>query len=755
MEIKQNLHKKFVRIAHLSDLHFSSSCGAETKYRSVETALINLKPDVIVVTGDIADNIEISLKDSALDKSFQNAKSYLETICSNCGVKKNNLFVVPGNHDFRYAGFLKKKGNKQIFLAHFSDYTNSKFIEEINLVVGCFDSNTTDYKMNFATGKVLKDEFDSFNRNIVEWQKKPSFYNAKKIVLLHHHPVPVYRKEAAKGVLDREGFLLLENGATFMREMLKNGIKLIFHGHQHHRGIAKVHYPVGGDITSKIGIISAGSIGKMTDGENSFNIIDYYHNGKAEVNYFIARGEGTYDNNNENSILLFSYEEARLEYFHACQPLMLTTAKSTFTNYAISHKTGDLNIRTQYKGWRSTRESLNQINTSLYSKSGVFSEIPKYQDKDVAGHYQIEWVPQDLTDKGKQSGVIKFTPPLGTQPIDADAEVKIPNAIFFTKEDRLAVTQGKSELEFVSRIVEQIYPERLIMNVQFPPEFQMDTPPRIEAVNKQDESITLEETEYCSKYFHYFPSEKKAYFAIDYPLLGNKYKIVWGLPSEDNVKIDGISIGSLAKAKEIKTRLLNLTPEDSDSDTISSILKNISDSITQLISRSTKKTDNKLEVNILVYTKDIGSLIYVAHYCPDQIKPSYSDIWQWRVLNGYPVVGLAHKRKDVSFKLFPEKPVPPLAQYIRKPPCKGVEHLTAIVAIPLMYPFKSNNVVGILEIASCSRFSGLFSLDSSNKEGLATKLALQDPLERARFLTLCCGAIDIDLGEDLKAIEAE
>ena len=57
-----------------------------------------------------------------------------------------------------------------------------------------------------------------------------NFYESNKILLLHHHPMPIFRSEYNSDLLD--SFLSLKNSATLIRESIKNNIRLILHGHK-------------------------------------------------------------------------------------------------------------------------------------------------------------------------------------------------------------------------------------------------------------------------------------------------------------------------------------------------------------------------------------------------------------------------------------------------------------------------------------------------------------------------------------------
>src|SRR5208337_2829288 len=185
----------FVRIAHLSDLHLSIYEGDFNPLDAVKADLVNHKPHLIIVTGDIADNLgKLDLKNS-----LTKAKSYLELLCKDCGLDlKQHLFVVPGNHDYRFKGILGFwKRYPDIFKEIFVDYNKTRFISDLNLFIGCFDSNTTNQKINLANGQVLRDEFINFNNSITECKDKfgLQFEGATRVALLHHHPMPIHRSE--------------------------------------------------------------------------------------------------------------------------------------------------------------------------------------------------------------------------------------------------------------------------------------------------------------------------------------------------------------------------------------------------------------------------------------------------------------------------------------------------------------------------------------------------------------------------------
>jgi len=740
------MEKNFIRIAHLSDLHFSTS-NDTAHYDAVKSDIssLNSKPDVVVVTGDIADNIDMRLNISSLRKSFDLAKTFLESLCKRCGIEpKERLFIVPGNHDYRYMGIWNKKGHMNEFKYFFKDYFQHKYIEDLDLLVGCFDSNTTNSKINFATGEVITEEFNRFNEFKNCLHGKPA--STKKIALLHHHPMPIYRAEVTGRPfsLDREEFLLLKNSGTFMREMLKNNVRLIFHGHKHHRGVSKASFPVSADTFRNIGIISAASIGKITDNEYSFNIVDFFDDGSVTVDFWIRRGEGTYEREGGSPFILFDSEEARLFRFQDLKSKAPSIAKRITFVCKISDS-GKIEEHIFFDNWVSNQDPLEQFDVQIVSSTGVFpDEPPKFTEiKPVS--QQIECKLNGSPENGVQKAVIVFNPPLNKEPISAKLERNVPNAISFFKEDRLAATERTSDKEIVYRALKNYVAEQMTLIVQFPPGFKPINP----QVWVKDSVGKLQSKEryYCQKYFCYSELLNCSFVRINYPLFQNEYGIIWDLPLESQIKATGISPSKLGKAEEIKKRLLSIASTEKGKDRIRDCLAKIFREIMQLKFLSTKDADNRLEVCVVAYDKSIGKLRYVAHFCRGGIRWSNSSILDWTIVNGQPVAGMAFKMNEVALMFFPIAPSAAASQYLRRSPCEFStnEYFTAFVAIPLAYPSGSKNVVGVLELASCSNTSVLLKLDDGDDISKMAKKATLLHIAETNFLKYICEALEINI----------
>src|SRR4029077_11565684 len=131
-------HNDFLSIAHISDLHFKLQTAVdESHLAALRRAVKDENVDMLVVTGDIADNpigdILASLWDQPnrletimslfapkeaifnnwqnnLTTTFQTARSFLEGVCSDGNISNDCFFVVPGNHDMKIQGLVSIKG---------------------------------------------------------------------------------------------------------------------------------------------------------------------------------------------------------------------------------------------------------------------------------------------------------------------------------------------------------------------------------------------------------------------------------------------------------------------------------------------------------------------------------------------------------------------------------------------------------------------------------------------------------------------
>jgi len=269
---------KKVTILHISDLHFTSDTDIKRVPISALVAdVLKFKKDIdlIICTGDLTHNpLTEAFSDDHHKSSMKKVRSFLESLCTLCKLDpRKRLFVVPGNHDYRIQGLFRRKASVARFHEYFDVYFRNCFVPEHELLIYSFDSNTADAALNFATGLIDQDDLVKFQDKMHLWSEAEpeKFASATKIVLLHHHPMPISETET-RAVIDGEEFLLLKNAGTFMKEMIKERIDLILHGHKHFIGYSQARFPLVNGFHD-LGVVAAGSAGQVYNGIYSYNLV--------------------------------------------------------------------------------------------------------------------------------------------------------------------------------------------------------------------------------------------------------------------------------------------------------------------------------------------------------------------------------------------------------------------------------------------------------------------------------------------------
>lgn len=181
-------------IAHISDLHVGALAFQEKLLNKAINEINDLKPDVIIVTGDITEN--------GYYMEFERAAGYLEKI-------ENPILVVPGNHDARHVG-------DQFFGELIKNRFNPLELEKKGLKIIGLDSSEPDLdygKVGRAQQKYLEMELENAQKDL------------HKIIALHHHIIPVPKTGRERNVLSDAGDIL--------QSIIDGGANLVLSGHKH------------------------------------------------------------------------------------------------------------------------------------------------------------------------------------------------------------------------------------------------------------------------------------------------------------------------------------------------------------------------------------------------------------------------------------------------------------------------------------------------------------------------------------------
>lgn len=297
-----------LRLLHISDLHFLSTHqwppldGNEpwaSRLLALRDDVKSMRPDLIAVTGDIADNNAWEAAEGDLRLAWRNALTFLGDLCSVAHLDpEHRLFVVPGNHDVKVLGnisrstirklnghwalragrrallfglgmaaaALKAKDlldearlNKLIgdavlerlqvdggdFRKIFAPHVRSRAVDDLQVCVFCVDSNApADPTLNFAQGIVTAAEGRALQSAASEMEERLNsrYATFDKIVLVHHHPMPMPHLGPG-GVTDSDAFNLLRNANAFLGACVQLRADVVLHGHKHVGGASLVALP--------------------------------------------------------------------------------------------------------------------------------------------------------------------------------------------------------------------------------------------------------------------------------------------------------------------------------------------------------------------------------------------------------------------------------------------------------------------------------------------------------------------------------
>lgn len=180
-----------ITIAHISDFHIGSYYFVENLMETAVEELNQLKPDKIVVTGD--------LTSEGFREEYRRVRAYLDRL------ECRDLVVVPGNHDSRHVGYL-----------HFEDLIGPRHgvHKQHGVTIVATDSTEPD----LDSGRIGRERY----RWLHESFSDPDDF---KIFVLHHHLLPVPGTGRERNIVYDAGDVL--------QVLLEVNVDLVLTGHKH------------------------------------------------------------------------------------------------------------------------------------------------------------------------------------------------------------------------------------------------------------------------------------------------------------------------------------------------------------------------------------------------------------------------------------------------------------------------------------------------------------------------------------------
>lgn len=231
-----------MEIVQLSDIHVGAQFR-EAVFDQVIEELNSLKPDVVIITGD--------LTNEGLKEQYEKCKTLISKI------NVDRIIAISGNHDYRNTGYL-----------HFKKYFPFQTINELSDDV---------VLITIGTARPDRDEGEVGHRQTLWLERTMKKYKKRiKILAMHHHLIGIPDTGS-----DR---LTIIDAGDVLRATLDSDVDLVLCGHKHRPWLWDFN---------KLLIANAGSVSsERVRGffENSYNIIKI-ENRNISIDLKIVGGE--------------------------------------------------------------------------------------------------------------------------------------------------------------------------------------------------------------------------------------------------------------------------------------------------------------------------------------------------------------------------------------------------------------------------------------------------------------------------------
>jgi len=315
-------------ILHLSDIHFATGTN-RTRYgwklekgdnaspgvSTLSGALLNAIGDrnigLIAVSGDITY--------VAAESEFDQANTLLYTLFGRFGIGKDNVVVVPGNHDIKWTNDSPYEDESEVafapaeateayrsFVARlFGFQPNSalsmgrRFILPGGMVLDwcCVNSSALEQGRHFLAGMGrVQGQALADVSNVLGWKR--SKCTGLRVLMLHHHLVLTENYEDASEY--SKGFGVAIDATRVQREAAEDGVSLVLHGHRHRSflwrsGVYNLpEQPGSASHLGDLNIIGGGSVGARASGlKNAFNLIEVNPQ-YVRIEVFLSERQGAF-----------------------------------------------------------------------------------------------------------------------------------------------------------------------------------------------------------------------------------------------------------------------------------------------------------------------------------------------------------------------------------------------------------------------------------------------------------------------------
>ncbi|MGY4514476.1 metallophosphoesterase family protein [Lysobacter sp. HA18] len=227
-------------VVQISDLHFGRVDPALLE--PLRRAIVDIKPDVLVVSGDLTQR--------ARNAQFEEARDYLATL-------PGPQIVVPGNHDIPYYDVARRFLSPLTrFHRYITDVEMPTFVDDEIAVVGVNTARSLTFKggrINVDQVREIEQRFHGLPENVTR-------------IVVTHHPFDVPAGGDEEDVLGR--------APMAMSEFAKAEVDVFMSGHLHHSNVGTTahRYRIAGFQALVVQAGTATST-RERDEANAFNVL--------------------------------------------------------------------------------------------------------------------------------------------------------------------------------------------------------------------------------------------------------------------------------------------------------------------------------------------------------------------------------------------------------------------------------------------------------------------------------------------------
>ncbi len=288
-------------ILHLSDIHFGDDFGFPAIAAPGKRPLLDIITDfvkhdlrkeigLLVVSGDISSRGDGNIL-------LSQGLPFLKQLCSNLGIGKECVIIIPGNHDIPLESANFRDYNHETTFRIFLEQFYGEHTEPFGLNFYRFPCGREVDVLRINSVKLRKKE--ESNYGYVDWSHYKNLLALHtldgdfRIAVIHHHLASMQAEELLSSDYPYGSISVTIDSGKVIEGLQRNNFDIVLNGHQHIPGITKITRGVINDsnhmdldLRKELTILSAGSAGVKDarfSTEMKYNTFSLYHLKKDEL----------------------------------------------------------------------------------------------------------------------------------------------------------------------------------------------------------------------------------------------------------------------------------------------------------------------------------------------------------------------------------------------------------------------------------------------------------------------------------------